>query len=333
VVLQPPCTIELNHLLRGGEQRLTIEDVKLLRLAADAARQNLRTVDDGTILRVHAAYGEAGLFQLVLLATAHTEDEFRHFFEVAAGALALRSVVDTGRAAPLPLHNAQLRQSRAAAARLNLNILQPSLSRKLYRAGRHHGSLVYGLGGPRILVSHPFRGKAGDIYDVYTNSVDVVTSLITRGFDGTFHFLDYLPGLNGKVNEVPGWLAWFSIIAAHSDLIAFIHDSKDGFRPAQQQEIEFTPDRVHKTIVDIPHGELRWAKAPDDVSGLPRMYIGKGGQLTEEEWFAMEAEHAMPFIEFYTDQGMPRDRLIVLGEDGSRTNYPLDYPVYGPEPG
>ena len=177
-------------------------------------------------------------------------------------------------------------------------------------------------------MSHPFRGRVGDIYDVYNNSLDVVTSLNIRGFDGAFHFLDYLPGLDRKVNGVPGWLAWFSIIAAHSDLVVFIRDPEGGFRTAQKQEIEFTPDRVHKKIVDVPRAELTWAKKTDEGEGLPRMYIGEGGMMTEEEWFAMEAEHAMPFIEAYTDGSFPDDRVVVIEESGSIAEFPLDHPVY-----
>ncbi len=106
----------------------------------------------------------------------------------------------------------------------NCNVLQPSLSRKLYNPGRHPGYLVYGLGGPRILVSHPFRGATGELYDVYANSADVVTSLILDGYNGSFLFLDNLVGLNTDVRGVPAWLVWFSLIAVHSDIVLFIRE-------------------------------------------------------------------------------------------------------------
>jgi hypothetical protein len=89
---------------------------------------------------------------------------------------------------------------------------------------------VYGLGGPRILVSHPFQGRTEDIYDLYANSIDVVTSLCLRGYRGTFHLLDYLPGLNPEIEGVPAWALWFSIIAAHSDLIIFVKEFEGDFQ-------------------------------------------------------------------------------------------------------
>jgi hypothetical protein len=327
VVLQPLVHIDLNQLLHDDEKTLSLAEAQLVRQMAVVAGQNLGSVEESVLGDVDAAYGGGGLFQLVGMAMAHDEGEFKHFFEVMSGWLAMRSVLGWDKPRALDPDNARLRQSKEGA-RLALNVLQPSLSRKLYRAGRHHGSLVYGLGGARILVSHPFRGRVGDIYDVYNNSLDVVTSLQMRGFDGAFHFLDYLPGLETKVNGLPGWLAWFAIIAAHSDLVVFIRDPEGGFRTAQQQEIEFTPDRVHKKIVDVPRSELTWAKKTTDVEGLPRMYIGQGRMMTEDEWFAMETEHAMPLIEGYTDGSFPQDRLVVIHESGDVSQYPLDYPVY-----
>ena len=326
MALQPLVQIDVNQLLHPDEKTLSLAEAQLLRQLAEVAGQNLGSVSESMLTDVAAAYGEGGLFQLAGLAMSLDEGEFQHFFSVTRDWLAIRSTITSNEVMPLAPDNEMLRQSPEGAL-LALNVLQPSLSRKLYRAGRHHGSLVYGLGGPRILVSHPFRGRSGDIYDVYNNSLDVVTSLYMRGFDGAFHFLDYLPGLEAKVNGVPGWLAWFSIIAAHSDLIVFIRDPEAGFRTAQRQEIEFTPDRVHKKIVDVPRAELTWAKT-SDAAELPRMYVGEGGMMSEEEWFAMEAEHAMPFIESYSDGGFPQDRLFVLDEAGEVSQYPLGYPVY-----
>ena len=213
--------------------------------------------------------------------------------------------------------------------RFNTNLIQPSLSRKLYRAGRHHGSLVYGFGGPRILVSHPFQGSTRDIYDVYNNSLDVVTSLNLRGIEGTFHFLDNLPGLNFDVGGVPAWLIWFSVIAAHSDIVLFVKEYEEDFGLAQQREIEFTPDRIQKKVIEIPHTELKWAKETE-LKDVPVMYIGRNGAMTEGEWFGMEAEHARPFVENYVAPipGLPRDTLVRLDEAGVPRMYPLDYPVY-----
>lgn len=176
------------------------------------------------------------------------------------------------------------------------NLVQPSLSRKLYRAGRHHGSVVYGLGGPRILVSHPYRGIDGEAYDLYNNSIDVVSSLHMRGFYGTFHFLDYLPGLNYDIEGVNAWLLWFSLIAGHSDLVLYIKEYEGDFGASQQEEIELTLDRVQKKIVEIPHDELKWVKESPEVADMPVLYVGQDGMMTQEEWYATEADHAAPLV-------------------------------------
>jgi hypothetical protein len=47
----------------------------------------------------------------------------------------------------------------------------------------------YGLGGPKILVSHPPRGALGELYDPYVNSGEVMTNLILAGYSGTFLLL------------------------------------------------------------------------------------------------------------------------------------------------
>jgi hypothetical protein len=140
--------------------------------------------------------------------------------------------------------------------------------------------------------------------------------------------LDYLPGLNPEIQGVPAWALWFSIIAAHSDLVVFVKEFEDDFRWAQKLEIAMTPDRVRKKVVSIPHDELRWAKKTEYPEGVPTICIGEHGIMSEDEWLRMEAGHAMPFIENYVKSGVPKDRLIVLDESGGVSHYPLDYLVY-----
>lgn len=332
-ILSPPKLIKQNHLLHSLEKTLALADVLALRKVAEMGatklgRQlNLAHIPEDLVHRVNAIYGGEGLFQLMMLAMGHEDSEFNHFVESLKWILMFEEIAMTNELEPLRYEDSTLKQSEKLR-QFNTNVIQPSLSRKLYRAGCHHGSLVYGIGGPRILVSHPFQGRTEDVYDVYTNSVDVVTSLCLRGYRGAFHFLDYIPGLNHEIQGIPAWLLWFSIIAVHSDLVIYVKEYEEDFQLAQKLEIEMTPDRVKKTVVSIPHEELRWAKKADFPHDLRRIYIGHDGVMSEEDWFRMEAEHAAPFIQNYTRRGIPGDRLIVLDESGSITQYPLDYPLY-----
>ncbi len=155
-----------------------------------------------------------------------------------------------------------------------------------------------------------------------------VGSLRARGFNGTFHFLDLMPGLEATWEGIPGWLAWFAIIAIHSDLLIFVGDEEGGLRGAQQSEADYTADSVQKVIVRIPRDELTWAKENTDDPDAPIMYVGPNGMMTQAEWYAMEAEHAMPFVRRYLGPGIPRDRLIQVSEAGSMKQFPLNYPRY-----
>ena len=53
------------------------------------------------------------------------------------------------------------------------------------------------------------------------------------------------------VDGVPAWLIWFSVIAAHSDIVLFVKEYEEDFGLAQQREIEFTPDRIQKKVIEI----------------------------------------------------------------------------------
>lgn len=333
-MLSPRFRIPVNTLLRGGEPTMTVDEFRVMQatlqlaglLDAEASGPiNAAAVSDATLDRVAEDFGPAGLWQLMQMVMSLDANEFAHFFDVARDGLSLQDLLPP--APELEFDNAALPQS-PDLDNFNWNLVQPSLSRKLYRAGRHHGSLVYGLGGPRILVSHPFRGAEGESYDMYNNTVDVVTSLFMRGYYGSFHFLDLLPGLNHEVHGVEAWLLWFSIIAGHSDLVIYVKQHEGEFGPSQRGEIAFTPDRVHKKIVEIPHDELTWARENPEIEGLPVMYIGDGGMMTQDEWYTMEAQHAAPFVAAYERGGVPNDRLFRMDESGEVTEYSLDQRVY-----
>jgi hypothetical protein len=152
-----------------------------------------------------------------------------------------------------------------------------------------------------------------------------------RGYHGTFLFLDNLLGMNFDVHDIPAWLVWFTIIAAHSDLVAFVKVPEHDFTAAQRREVEFTPPWVHKKVVEIPDEELKWVTAAPDTSELPYLYItGEPGSgfVTKEAFESKDAEHAGPIIEQYATPGIPHDQLIRLDESGEATFYPLDYPIY-----
>jgi hypothetical protein len=330
----PPKLIEQNKLLHTLGKTIKLKDFLALREAAILGEAkfsrhvNLVDVPENLINRVFETYGEEGLFQLLMLSTVTKQTEFDHFMEPIKWILDTAEMTRKTEAKPLNCDNTGLKKS-SNVERFNTNFLQPSFSRKLYRAGRHHGSLVYGLGGPRILVSHPFQGRIEDIYDLYANSVDVVTSLCLRGFHGMFQFLDFLPGLDQKISGTPAWLIWFSVIAAQSDLVIYVKEYDGDFGWAQNLEIDMTPDHVRKCIVNIPHDELGWAKKAD-LSGISgSIYVGDDGKImSEEEWYKMEAEYAMPFIKNYVQPGIPKDRFFVIDESGKISNYRLNYSMY-----
>ena len=85
---------------------------------------------------------------------------------------------------------------------------------------------------------------------------------------------------------------------------------------------------MQKVIVPIPRSELKWAKQTTDHADAEMIYVGEHGAMTKEDWYAMEAQHALPFIENYVGAGFPRDRLFQIAEDGTVTQYPLDYRRY-----
>lgn len=327
--------INQNALLHSEDKGLEFNKFMMLKEVADLDKEkgltdkelNLSKISNDEINWVFQMYGETGLQQLMMLSMTTNEFDFNHFTNILKGLPLADALSSFKSIEDLKLENDILPQSKILD-RFNHNVLQPSLSRKLYRTGIHHGSFVYGFGGPRILISHPFRGIKGDIYGMYENTIDVVTSLLLRGYRGMFHFLDYLNGLNGEIDGVPKWALWFSIIANHSDMVIYIKQHEGDFGPAQKLEIELTSNRVQKKIVEIPHSELKWAKDPEVEEGIERIYVGEKGIVSEEEWMSMESSHSAPFIENYVSGGFPRDRLITISENGRVNEYPSNYLLY-----
>jgi hypothetical protein len=323
--------IRTNRLLEGAEQTLPLEHTLSLVRGSHSIEeprpngvQNLSEFSEADLKRIHAVYGPGGLFRIVYLATSHETEEFHHFWDIIGlGPLGLLSNLPT---ADIQLDNDTLHHSDALEP-FNWHVLQPSVARKLYNPGCHPGYLVYGLGGPKILVSHPFRGVKGELYDVYGNSADVVTSLMLDGYAGTFLFMDNMIGLNQEIQGVPAWLLWFSRIATHSDIVLFVKERNGKFSDSQLREMDFTPDLVQKKIVEIMH--LTWATEPRDISQGPIIYVGPEGRLSEDEFRVKESEHAMPLIENHAGGGFPHDRIFRLDEDGNLTQFPPNYPVYG----
>lgn len=309
--------IRTNRLLEGAENTATLEQA----MAGILLAHEPVSLDE--IVKVHDAYGEGGLYRFIYLAGTHKGDEYERFRAVIWALIVIAGLPEMEPS----LDNDVLPQGDALD-RFNHNVLLPSFARKLYNPGRHPGYLVYGLGGPKILVSHPFAGGKGE-YAVYVNSGEVMKNLMLQGYSGTFLLLDNLRGLNREIDGVPSWLLWFSLIAAHSDVVLFLRERNGDFTDAQRQEIAFTPDRVQKKVVEID--ELTWAEeAAPDHGPLPITYLGTSGLMSEAEWLAEEAKHAGPMIDHYAAPGLPRDRLVRIAEGGERTAFPLDYPIYAP---
>ncbi|MGW1362925.1 hypothetical protein ACWCQP_36650 [Streptomyces chartreusis] len=339
-----------NMLLRGTEKALSLESALAQRRAINVANntsdifvRNITTVSEEQLRAAHSLYGASGLFRLFELAKTNGSGDFHHFFRLIAedidpGQQAARemllqllgAVTDiASQPQELRCDNARLPQG-GDLNRFNSNVLYPSLSEMFYHPGCNPGYLVYGLGGPKILISHPYRGINGQIYNLYANSVDVVTSLTMRGYKGRFLFLDYLPGLNNPKDGVEAWVLLFSMMAAHSDAVFFIKEYDDGFSESQHMEIAFTPDRVQKKIIEIPHLELLWAKGPE-VGTVDFHFTGKPNS-SKVAFEAQEAEHANPLIGLYSKPGFPRNALLRVDESGNFSSYPLDFPIYGLTP-
>jgi hypothetical protein len=330
--------IGTNSLLRGETMTMSLEDAlahrqgfgEIARMqaggepAGNHLAVNWASLSKTGIKEIHEQFGAAGLFRLNVMAALNFEQDFAWFLRHVMDALNPYWIMSTADSFPGTWDNPVLPPG-PEVDRFNWNVFMPSLARKLYHTGCRHGYLVYGIGRPRILVSHPFRGRNVEAYDVYRNSLDVVTSLGIRGYSGSFLFLDYLPGLDFEVNGVPAWLVWFSFIATQSDTVLFIRETT-GFKQAQLSEIAFTPDRVRKRIVDMAENELMWAATAEQ--GKIDLYGGHEGPISREEFYAHEASFAAPWLRHYAADGIPHDRLIQMDESGEMHQFPLDFPLY-----
>ena len=331
--LSPRIHVKTNTLLKGPGPTMKLEDLLNVRQAVapkgEAAGDggvNLSSIPEETIRDVYSIYGSAGLYKLFFLAMGHDQRNFQHFFRLISNTISLGWIGPVENETKFQCDNDKLPEGEDMA-RYNSHIFQPSLARKLYNPGLHPGYFVYGLGGPKILISHPFQGINGEFYDVYNNSIDVVTSLMVLGYSGTFLLLDNMLGLNFKVDGVPAWVIWFSKIASHSDAVLFIKEYQSDFGESQKKEIEFTPNRVQKKIVAISHEELLWAAKPRE--GAADIYSDGKKEISKEAFYKLEAEHAEPLILEYAISGWPKDRLFRIDESNNVTQYPLNFQIYG----
>lgn len=331
-MFHPLKKIKQNRLLGGYGNETPLGDMIQLSEFSRLAYQkgmldnNLRFLTEDFIKSVHSRYGGHGLTNLMFLAMGHDNWEFNHFIDFLRQSLVLQEVVQER--VPIELDN-HILPANPSLLFFNTTYFQTTIARPLYHAGRHQGSLVYGVSGPRILISHPFQGISGDIYNMYENASDLVAALTYRGYHGRFHFLDYMSGLDGVVNGVPLWAIWFSIIAQHSDLVIFVKRFDGGFGPAQLLESQVIPDWVPKKIVEVPISEIQNAVTPDIDPNVKRAYAVKGKILDKAEWDELQRESAAPFLKNWIKGNIPKDRFVFMQESGRIEEYPLDYPLFG----
>jgi hypothetical protein len=330
-MFHPLKQIKTNRVLGGFGNETPLENLLQLSQFARFAHEqgeldnNLRFLNEEFIHAVHQRYGGHGLTNLIVLAMGHDEWEFFHFVDYLRVSLVLQeATTDTE---DLELDNSQLRADPSLLF-FNTTYLQTTLARPLYAAGRHPGSLVYGVSGPRILISHPFQGIAEDIYNMYDNASDLVTALTFRGYHGRFHFLDFMSGLDVEVKGVPLWAIWFSIIAQHSDLVIFVKRFAGPFGLAQHLESKVIPDWVPKKIVEVSVAEIQNAKTPQLNQHAKRRYVTPDGFVTKAEWDALQREYSAPFVEQWIKGNIPRDRFVHMRESGEIAEYALDYPIF-----
>ena len=340
-IIEPRKKIKRNVLIQAEGPKFSLEKINAFKMFSSLSEQmgrleeggnslmNFKLLSEEYINLVHAKYGEEGLFKLQYLAMAHQHNEFKHFLESIKAEVLYQKLSGHTESVELSPDNSKL-PANEKLSNFNIYFAQPSLSRKIYNPGRHHGYFSYGFGGPRILVSHPFKGINPEIetYDIYRNSIDLLTSILLRGYHGTFLFLDYLPGLNYTEKGIPAWLHWFSVIAIHSDLVLFVKDPDQEFGESQKLETEFTPDFIQKKIIEIPFKDLKWAKKADTEGVKEIMYLSDKGIVSQEEWYGIEAKHAKPFIDSYVEGTFPKDRYIKMHEDSRIEEFPLNYPIY-----
>ena len=148
-----PIRIKTNVLLEGAEKTMALTEAMLLKqvselgasIAGESSGSSLARVSDDQLIAVEAEYGAGGVYRLAYLASAHSPGDFEHFFSLISDDLQMVPARELMEPLELICDNEHLPQSEEVE-KLALNVLQPSLSRKLYNPGRHPGYLVYGRG-------------------------------------------------------------------------------------------------------------------------------------------------------------------------------------------
>ncbi len=316
--------IKRNFLLRGADKTMSLDEARLI--------MTLMLGDDETLARFHRRFGESGLFRVIMMMYTQPSKEANQFFSFIRSQLPLQSS-EVPQEITFKCDNALLPQGPEVDA-LNTHVLQPSLARKLYHPGFRHGFVVWGLGGPDMLVSHPFRGVLGGTYSIVEGTRGIAEYLMANGYVGSYLFVDLLPGLSFEVRGQPAWLVWFAIIAAHSDVVLFVREQGSDFTDAQKLEIRFTPDRVQKKIIEVPAGVLR-PRSSNELSEEEEeiLYFTGTPDSSKEKFEEIEAKYAESLVRTYPSIDIPRNRLVRLDEHGQATYYPIDYPLYNqPDP-
>jgi hypothetical protein len=322
--------IKRNVLLRGADMTMSMDEARLMtlmvavtRAAGDQPLTAQALADDEILEALSQRFGEAGLYRIVMMMQTQP-DQCDTFFAFILSQLRHQSS-EVRQATQLACDNASLPQGPEVGA-FSTNLLQPSLGRKLYHPGLHPGYLVWGLGGPDMLVSHPFRGVSGGVYGIGPPTKRIAEHLMASGYVGSYLFIDLVPGLDFQVRGQPAWLVWFAIIAAHSDVVVFVREKGAGFTEAQKLEIRFTPDRVQKKIIEIPPGILPVAE-PDQFSPDQIIYVTGTADPSKEKFEEMEADHAGPLVRAYAEFDLPPD--VLCRRDGDQLiQYPADSPIY-----
>lgn len=326
-----PFSIKTNRLLASEEPEMPLDMAKLLRegmakkAGTEACIRNAALTSGRYIDLVNHYYGPSGLHRHQQLMLTHGTIEYKMYLSVQKEIFSLLENASNQRKKSLSLDNDRLLESKEIS-NLRCNVFQPSLSRKIYNAGNQFGSITYGLGGPKILVSHPFRGGIEEAYGVYEDSQKVVKRLIRSGFHGRFLFLDNFLRLDKKINGYPTWLLWFSLAATHSDLVLYVVPKGVGLSDSQKLEVAYTPNFVQKKIVEIEESNFLPQDKFKEV-----IILRDGKQISSEQMRAIEEERMGDMISVIDvfSQGSPnRNFFFVLSEDSTRQQYPSSYRLF-----
>ena len=308
------------HKFRGLKEFFEIAKARqpeLLSQLKTGSAENMSYISEDLIGCVLSDLGEAGLYKLHLLARTTAHSEFIHFIILIEDGYIfdeLRAKMGINGKLKINFDNDLLMDS-PELFNFRHNVVNQGLSRYIYNPGCREGWLVYGIGGPKILVSLPFRGATRFTYDVYNNSLEVASSLAALGYSGRYLFLDSLDGFNLEFFGKPAWLLWFSIIAAHSDLVIFVQEKGKELTKSQRLEAGMTPNRVGKKIVEIP--ELMWAKIGGmETEEEPVNFDSTGKNISQAEWERVQLAGGgkSHFINAYKSSKASTGSILVLAD-------------------